>query len=68
MLIYVSEIMHRSPATFQRLMTSVLQDFTEEGFVVVYMDDIIINSSSIDEHKRHVDRVIERLIEKELKI
>ena len=57
-----------SPATFQRLMTSVLQDFIEEGFVVVYMDDILIYSSSIDEHKRHVDRVIERLIEKKLKI
>ena len=31
-----------SPATFQRTMMTILADFTEEGFVIVLIDDILI--------------------------
>jgi len=49
-----------APATFQHLMNDVLRDFLDD-FVVVYLDDILIFSTSLDEHKRHVRRVLERL-------
>jgi hypothetical protein len=49
-----------APATFQNLMNDVLRDFLDD-FAVVYLDDILIFSRSLDEHKRHVRLVLERL-------
>jgi hypothetical protein len=54
-------------ATFQRLMNSVLNDLL--GTVcLVYLDDIIIFSQNIEEHKRHVRMVVDRLRANNLKI
>jgi transposase InsO family protein len=49
-----------APATFQNLMNDVLRDFLDV-FAVVYLDDILIFSPTLDEHKRHVRLVLERL-------
>ena len=49
-----------APATFQNLMNDVLRDFLD-SFAVVYLDDILIYSRSIDDHQRHVRLVLERL-------
>ena len=43
---------------FQRFMNSLLQDLP---FVFVYIDDILIFSSSIEEHRAHFRQVFERL-------
>ena len=47
-----------APATFQRLMDSVLADLS---FCAAYLDDVIIFSKSWMEHVVHLERVIERL-------
>lgn len=44
--------------TFQRFMTKVLIDL---DFVFVYIDDICISSSNIEEHKSHLRAVFSRL-------
>ena len=49
-----------APATFQRIMDTVLTDYIDR-FVVVYLDDICIYSESDEEHKRHLKLVCERL-------
>jgi hypothetical protein len=49
-----------APATFQNLMNDVLRDFLDD-FTIVYLDDILIFSRSLEEHKRHVRLVLERL-------
>jgi len=49
-----------APATFQHFMNDVLRDFLDD-FAVVYLDDILIYSRDLDEHKHHVRRVLERL-------
>ena len=41
-------------AIFQRLMNHVLHDHLGE-FVMVYLDDVVIYSKSIDEHVKHLD-------------
>ena len=49
-----------APATFQNLMNDVLRDFLDD-FAIVYLDDILIFSRSLAEHKPHVRLVLERL-------
>lgn len=44
--------------TFQRLMDSVLRDLE---FVFVYLDDILMASSSAEEHLSHLKQVFQRL-------
>ena len=55
-----------APATFQRLMNEIFHDFIREGFVVVYLDDVLIFSKNEGEHYTHLERVFHRLREREL--
>ena len=48
-----------APATFQRLMQRTLGHL---AFVGIYLDDIIIFSASIEEHKRHLETVLNILV------
>ena len=41
-----------SPPTFQALMNHIFHAEIEEGWLVVYMDDILIFSIDLDEHKK----------------
>lgn len=49
-----------APATFQALMNDVFSDLLDR-FVIVYLDDILVYSSSEEEHQRHLDEVLSRL-------
>ena len=48
----------QAPAYFQELMTGVLKDLP---FTMVYLDDIIIYSSTPEEHLQHIKTVFEKL-------
>jgi hypothetical protein len=54
-----------APATFMHLMNSVFSDYLDD-FVIVFLDDVLIFSRSIEEHQRHVRLVLERLREHRL--
>lgn len=54
-----------APATFQRLMDSVLRPYIGK-FVIVYLDDILIYSKSPEEHEEHVALVLQALREHQL--
>ena len=56
-----------APATFQRLMNYVLQDYLGK-FVLVYLDDIIIHSTTFEQHIDHVQQVFDALRNANLKI
>lgn len=56
-----------APATFQRVMDCILRDFIGVC-CFVYMDDIIIFSTSMEQHKLHLDTILKRLKEAGLKI
>ncbi|MBW0530908.1 hypothetical protein O181_070623 [Austropuccinia psidii MF-1] len=49
-----------APASFQNLVSDIFSDFLDI-FVVVYLDDIIVFSSSKEEHAKHVASVLQRL-------
>ena len=40
-----------SPATFQTMMNGIFDDFILEGVVVVYLDDILIFTKTLEEHQ-----------------
>jgi len=51
------------PSTFIWLMNQVIHPFINK-FVIVYFDDILIYSrSKIDDHLRHLRKVLEDLLE-----
>ena len=50
-----------SPATFQTLMNSIFGDLVAEGVVAVYMDDILIFTKTLEEHRLVVREVLRRL-------
>ncbi|GBG90848.1 hypothetical protein CBR_g51354 [Chara braunii] len=49
-----------APATFQSLMNKVFRNQINR-FVVVYLDDILIVSKSMEEHMRHLEEVMQIL-------
>ena len=60
-----------APAVFQRLMQQVLSGLNpEEGpeFVLVYIDDILVFSRTLDDHLLHLQLVLERLTATGLKL
>lgn len=49
-----------APATFQSMIDHVLRPFLDR-FVFVYLDDVLIYSKSLKEHKRHMHQVLTAL-------
>ena len=45
-----------APATFQRMMNTIFFDLLDRG-VLVYLDDVLMYSKSIDEHVKLLDDV-----------
>jgi hypothetical protein len=54
-----------APATFMHLMHQALRPLLDDC-VLVFLDDILIYSKTLDEHRRHVRRVLEVLREEKL--
>lgn len=54
-----------APATFQRMMNEVLEDYIDD-YVQVYLDDIFIYSESLETHYQHIRNVLQRLRTNEL--
>ena len=50
-----------SPAVFQAAMNTVLKEHIRKGYCLVYLDDILIMSTSVEEHARHLDAVLTSL-------
>ena len=49
-----------TPATFQRLMNEIFKEELDD-FVLVYLDDILIFSRTLQEHILHIHRALEKL-------
>jgi hypothetical protein len=61
--------MCNAPASFQAITNSIFRDFIDEGWLTVYMDDIIVHMTeeeSLDDHRRKVYMVLDRLEEHDL--
>lgn len=56
-----------APATFQRLMQRCLGEFLNES-LLIYLDDVVVYSSSFDQHLQDLDQVFQRLHSHGLKL
>ena len=54
-----------APATFCNLINDVLFDFLD-SFVVVYLNDIVIYSPTLEDHLVHLGKVFDRLRQNQL--
>jgi hypothetical protein len=50
-----------SPATFQTMMNEIFKDLADTGKVFIYMDDILIATPTLEEHRQLVSQVLQRL-------
>jgi hypothetical protein len=55
------------PATYQRYINEVLFDYLDD-FCTAYLDDILIYSNNVLEHKHYVKLVLQRLREAGLQV
>lgn len=55
-------ILTNAPAVFQALFNDVLQDFPSV-FALVYLDDILMYSKILSDHRKHVRQVFQHLFE-----
>jgi hypothetical protein len=55
-----------SPATFQTMMNEIFQDLITEGVVSIYLDDILIFTNSLEEHRRITCLVLDHMHEHKL--
>jgi len=49
-----------TPSTFQAYINKVMAGYVN-SFYIVYLDDILIFLNSLEEHREHVAKVLERL-------
>lgn len=54
-----------APATFMRLMNDVFRAYLDES-VIIYLDDILVYSKSLEEHKTHLHQVLDALRKNQL--
>ena len=55
-----------SPSTFSALMNDIFKDLIILGKVTIYLDDILIFTNDIEEHRKLVREVLKRLAERDL--
>ena len=54
-----------TPSTFQRLMNDIMGEYIDD-FLLVYLDDILVFSTTQHEHKLHLRLVFQKLREHKL--
>ncbi|MBW0563545.1 hypothetical protein O181_103260 [Austropuccinia psidii MF-1] len=57
-----------APAHFKRMMDTIFREEILEGWMVVYIDDIIIYSETWEDHVQYIDRVLSKCTPINLKI
>jgi hypothetical protein len=64
-IIVVSFGLTNAPAYFMNMMNKVFMDELDK-FVVVFIDDILVYSSTVEEHEHHLRTVLEKLAQHQL--
>ena len=55
-----------SPAIFQHIMNNLFRDMIDEGWLVIYIDDMLVFSKDKETHRRRTQWILQRLRENDL--
>src|SRR6266446_5328047 len=55
-----------SPTTFQTMMNDILRDFIHNGEAICYMDDILVYSRTLSDHRQIINQVLTTLRKRRL--
>jgi len=58
--------MTNSPATFQAMMNEILRDLINEGKVMVFVDNVLVETETEEGHDGIVEEILRRLEENDL--
>src|SRR6266581_1034169 len=58
--------LYNSLVTFQTMMNDILRDFIDWEVIICYMDDILIFTTTLEEHRKVVREVLETLRKRRL--
>ena len=58
LLLFFAALPAAAQEVFQRFINYVLRSFIDEGIIVVYMDDVIIMTVTLEEHFDAIHRVL----------
>ena len=58
--------MCNSPATFQHMMDNIFSDLIRSNKVIVYLDDILVFTETLEEHRKIMHEVLKRLRQNKL--
>ena len=50
-----------SPATFQHMMDDIFRDLINQGVLIVYIDDLLIFTETLEQHRKITQEVLKRL-------
>ena len=50
-----------APATFQKFMNKIFKELIDEGHVIIYLDDVLIFTDDLEEHRWLTRRVLKIL-------
>ena len=55
-----------APSTFSRFMYKIFEKVLPKGYLLIYLDDLLIASRTVEEHMEHLDEVFKVLAEHKL--
>ncbi|MBW0560368.1 hypothetical protein O181_100083 [Austropuccinia psidii MF-1] len=57
-----------APNNYQRMINTIFPEELSEGWVIIYIDDIIVFSETWDNHLSRLERVFQRIVQVNMKI
>ncbi|MBW0508692.1 hypothetical protein O181_048407 [Austropuccinia psidii MF-1] len=57
-----------APSHYQRMMKTIFPEELSEGWLIIYIDDIIIFSETWDSHLARLERVLQKIVQVNMKI
>ncbi|MBW0511964.1 hypothetical protein O181_051679 [Austropuccinia psidii MF-1] len=57
-----------APSHYQRMMNTIFPEEFSEGWLIIYIDDIIVCSETWDSHLKRLERILQKIVQVNMKI